>query len=239
MSNAGRFIAAYNIIDNCLRNRLDLGTGVSFSEVVRRAAAKYYIVRENENLLNDYSRLRNAIVHKSTDEFIIAEPHISVVENIERIAGLIQTPPTVLSVFGQRKVTTIEWDAPLIDAIKLISASHYSNIPVYKGSLLKGIINNKIIVDSLGAEAARGGSIDKFVRERAVKSVLDERLFKIYYRLKGKNAKIDDIAQEFYLNRKLVAVLITENGFRTQRPLSIITAYDIMEINKILGDYGI
>jgi hypothetical protein len=69
--------------------------------------------------------------------------------------------------------------------------------------------------------------------------VLDERLFKIYYRLKGKNAKIDDIAQEFYLNRKLVAVLITENGFRTQRPLSIITAYDIMEINKILGDYGI
>lgn len=238
MSNAARFIAAYNIIDNCLRNRFDLGASMSFSEVIRRAAARNYVVRENENLLNDYSRLRNAIVHKSTQEIVIAEPHLSAVENIERIAKLVCSPPSVLSVFGPRRVTTLEWNATLLEAIKLISASRYSNIPVYKGNLLKGIINNKIIVGSLGAEAARGGSIDKFISENTVSSVLDEGLFKIYYCLKGKNITIDEAAQEFFLNRKLIAILITENGLRTQRPISIITAYDIMEINKILGDYG-
>jgi predicted transcriptional regulator len=237
MTNAVRFINAYNVIDNSLRSIYNYGTGVSFTELIRRVSSKNYIVGANENLLIDYGRLRNAIIHKSVKETIIAEPHTSVVEKIEHLAELISRPPKAISVFNNRKVVTISADALLIDAIKLINKTNFSNIPVYKGYVLMGIINNKLIVKSLGAEAEKGGNIDKFLNSRTVASILDESYFKLYYDINHKDVTVDAVAQSFYSNKKLLAMLITENGSRTEKPITIITAYDIMEIENILNSY--
>lgn len=57
MTNAVRFINAYNVIDNSLRSIYNYGTGVSFTELIRRVSSKNYIVGANENLLIDYGRL--------------------------------------------------------------------------------------------------------------------------------------------------------------------------------------
>jgi CBS domain-containing protein len=237
MTNSARFILAYNKIDSCLRNVYNISSNVSFSEVIRRCAGKNYIVRSNETLLQDYARLRNAIVHKSTEEIVIAEPHLSVVENLEHIASLICTPPRVISVFGGRKVITIKSDAKLKDAIKLMRESHYSNIPVYKNTILKGILNNKIIVNKVGEQLAKKASVDAYLDNIATGDILDESYFDRYYRLCSKNTTLENIAEFFYSNRTLIAVLVTESGARTQKPLCIITTYDLTEINGILDNY--
>ena len=70
--NASRFIDAYNKIDHSLRAQYNLKRGQSFADVVRRCAELNSIVRKFEDLLIDYARLRNAIVHSSYDDMIIS-----------------------------------------------------------------------------------------------------------------------------------------------------------------------
>jgi predicted transcriptional regulator len=237
MTNSARFINAYNKIDSCLRNIYNISAAVSFSDLIRRCAEKNYIVRSNETVLQDYARLRNAIVHKSTEEIVIAEPHDSVAHNIERLATLICTPPRATSVFAGRKVITIKAGNKLKDAIVLMRQSHYSNIPVYKDNQLIGILNNKIIVHKIGGEISEGRSVDRYLASASVEDVLEESYFDTYYRVCGRNTTIDNISEYFNSNRKLIAVIITENGMRTSKPLCIITTYDITEINRILDNY--
>ena len=81
-TNATRFIDAYNKIDYALRVQNNFKRSMSFSDMIRRAVVVNHIVRKYEDDLIDFGRLRNAIIHKSNDKFIIAEPHIDVVEKI-------------------------------------------------------------------------------------------------------------------------------------------------------------
>ena len=74
LTNAQRFIQAYNNIDYTIRTRYNLNRSMGFSELIRRSVALNYIVRRYEDDLIDFGRLRNAIVHGNED-FIMAEPH--------------------------------------------------------------------------------------------------------------------------------------------------------------------
>ena len=83
--NAAEFIDSYNKIDAQLREMYGFKPAQSFTDVVRRSAEKNTVVRRYENELADYARLRNAIVHQSTDGRIIAVPCDDVVENIDHM----------------------------------------------------------------------------------------------------------------------------------------------------------
>lgn len=237
MDNATRFITAYNKIDNCLRSIYNFSASMSFADMIRRCAEKNYVVRANESLLIDFSRLRNAIIHKSTQEMIIAEPHDDVTELIEHIAKLVCTPPSAVSLFGARKVITMPADTALKDAIKIITETRFSNIPVYKGKYLKGILNNKIIVDRIGAQIAKGRSVDEYLGTETAEGALDESYFGKYFKLCSASVTIDEVAELFVQNRKLIAALITENGRRDQKPICIITTYDLTKIYNELDNY--
>ena len=83
--NSKRFIDAYNNIDYALKTRYNLNRAMGFSDLIRKSVSMNYVVRKYEDDLIDYGRLRNAIVHNNNEDFVIAEPHDSVVENIEHI----------------------------------------------------------------------------------------------------------------------------------------------------------
>ena len=96
LTNAQRFVNAYNAIDQTLRARHNIRRSLSFSDMIRRTVAVDYIVRKYEDVLIDYGRLRNAIIHKSNDKFLIAEPHEEVVAEFEKIAD----NKAILSIFS-------------------------------------------------------------------------------------------------------------------------------------------
>ena len=82
-SNAKRFINAYNQIDYALRVQHNFKRSMGFSDMIRRAGAINHIVRKYEDDLITFGRLRNAIIHGSNDELLIAEPHEDIVLKIE------------------------------------------------------------------------------------------------------------------------------------------------------------
>lgn len=149
-TNAQRFIQAYNTIDQTLRYLYNYKRSMSFSDIVRRSVPVNYLVRKYEDKLVDYGRLRNAIIHKSNDEFIIAEPHGDVVLDIENIAKLISTPPKVLEVVEPRKVVCATAETNIADVISLMTKTKYSNIPIYKNDELIGVASGRYIVEGIG-----------------------------------------------------------------------------------------
>lgn len=236
-SNARRFIDAYNKVDNALRSIYGINDHTGFSDMIRRLASKNYLVKLYEEELVSYARLRNAIVHKSTTEEIIAEPHDEVVENIEKIARLVCIPPTALEVVGKREVICLSTGDTIYHAIFIMNKYGYSNIPVMERNKIVGVLNNKSIISAIGRVVARGLDVTNLIKTEVVERIITEETFNKYYLVMDKKTSLPECINQFSINRKLLAIFITENGSRNERPISIITGADVMQMNEVLDNY--
>ena len=237
ISNATEFIASYNKIDSQLRDLYGFKPSQPFTDVVRRSAEKNAVVRKYENELADYARLRNAIVHQSTDGRIIAVPCDDVVENIRLIERLLCSPPTVGETLEDKRIVSIEADLALKQAVMLMARTGYSNIPVYRGKRMIGIINNRRVLRELGDVLAQGRSADAWLSETPVADILAESDLFVYYKYIGKKDSVQEIVDAFEENRKLLAVCVSENGRAGERIVNFVTSADLPRINKLLEDY--
>lgn len=236
-NNAKLFIDAYNQIDYALRAQHNFKRSMSFSDMIRRAVGENQIVRKYEDILIDYGRLRNAIIHNGNDEYIIAEPHDDVVKNITKIAKLISTPPKALDTVCTKDVLSVNFDVSIKKVIELITDSRYSNLPVYKNGRLIGVANGQKILDALGNILLENKSVDEFIEKTSIESIMPEQANSMFYEIASATSTIEEILDMFQNNRKLLVVIITKTGTLNEAPLGIITATDVMEMNNILDNY--
>lgn len=236
-SNAERFITAYNQIDYNLRAIYDFKRSMSFSDVIRRAVLLNSVVRKYEEDLIDFGRLRNAIVHTGNNKFVIAEPHDDIVEKIEKLSAIIAEPPRAIDRVGNKDVIVIEQDMKIGEAMEIISRTGYSNLPVYNGNKLIGVLNARKLMGVLGTKVSDGVNLQDYIDTTAVIEVISEMGDDYYYILADDKLTIDAAMNYFENNRKLLIIIITKEGRDTSRPLCIITQADIIDMKKILDVY--
>lgn len=236
-SNAERFLTAYNNIDYGLRTIYGFKRSMSFSDVVRRCVVLNSVVRKYEDDLIDYGRLRNAIIHNGNHKYIIAEPHVEIVEKIERLAELITEPPLAINVVGNKEVIVIGNDTKICEAMELIYRTGYGNLPAYKNEKLIGILNARKLVNVLGSKVGEGVNLDAYIKETTVEEILPLMGEDYYYMLADTKLSIDSAMNYFESNRKLLIILITKDGKDSGKPLQIISSADIIDMKKILDVY--
>ena len=236
-TNANRFLKSYNAIDYSLRSQYDFKRSMAFTDVVRRAVLLNSVVRKYEDDLIDFSRLRNAIVHSGIEEIVIAEPHIEIVEKIEKIEKLITTPPIVYDTVCRKDVLVVDHNETIKTTIRKISESGYSNIPVYDGDEMIGIANGQKILDILGKAIIKGENIESFVENITIGEIIREYGFDNYYVIVPKSITLEEVLNLFHSNRKLLVILITDKGTNFEQPLGVVTVSDIIDINNILDSY--
>lgn len=237
LSNSRRFISSYNNIDYTIRTRYNLNRSMGFSELIRRSVALNYIVRKYEDDLIDFGRLRNAIIHGNED-YVMAEPHIDVVEQIEKIERLLTAPPKALDTVCRRDVLSISADKSMKDVILLIASSSYSNIPVYnENNEIIGIANGQKILDSFGKYLLAGGKCETFLNNVKIEDMLSKIENSNYYAFANKDLTVEEALEFFHNNSRLLAILVTKNGGAKERPLGIITGSDVIKMNNILENY--
>ncbi len=237
VSNAKRFLTAFNSIEYSLKTRYGFNRAMGFSELIRKTVVLNYTVRKYEDELVDYGRLRNAIIHNNNEDFVIAEPHESVVENIEHIEKLINKPPLVLDSVARQDVLTINASATMKEVVILMTKSKYSNIPVYDNDKLIGIANGQKILDSFGQFMLSGGKADVFLSSVKIEDMLSSLENNDYYFVAPSSLTIEEALKAFHDNAKLLAILITKHGKATEMPLGIMTGKDVIEANAILESY--
>lgn len=235
-SNADRFISAYNSIDYSLRTIYGFKRSISYADLIRKTVPMNSVVRKYEDELIDYGRLRNSIVHKTNPNYVIAEPHDEVVDEFEKIAKLIATPPTAYNKISEKEVIICDSNVSLKEILQIMSNTGFYNIPVYMGDTLQGVAVGYKILQSLGNVLVNGGDATSYLNNTKVLDVVtkdDES----YYRVADKNLTIEKALNYFYMNRKLALILITEKGTYMERPIGIITTADILDMNAILENY--
>ena len=237
-SLATRFINAYNIIDQELRIQHNFRRSMSFSDMIRKAVVVNFIVRKYEDKLIDYGRLRNAIIHKSNDEYIIAEPHEDVVIEMEKIAQLISAPPRVWDTVCTKDVVTVNYNVNLSQIVEIIYSSSFSNLPVYKNGGLIGVANGQKILNLIGRAIKEKQDINLFLNSTTIESVIEEFNKSKYFEVVPMDITIDEALDLFYKNRKLLIIILTKNGSMQEVPLGILTPSDVMQMNAVLENYA-
>lgn len=235
-TNSQRFIDAYNNIDYALKTRYNLNRAMGFSDLIRKSVVNNYVVRKYEDDLIDFGRLRNAIVHNSNENYVIAEPHDEVVAKIEHIEKLLTKPPKVLDTVAQRDVLVSDAGKSMREIITLMASSNYSNIPIYKKNQLLGIANGQKILDSFGQYILAGGKADTFLDHVQIEDMLSS-LNSIYYVVKNANCTIEEAIDEFNKNHKLLAILFTPNGDSSELPVGIMTGKNFVDAQNVLEHY--
>lgn len=235
--NAKRFISCYNQIDQALRNQGDMSKSISYTEAIRKASRTNAFVKKYEDVLIDYGRLRNSIVHSYNEDIIIAEPHLEVVEEYERLAKAICSPPLAVDTVCNREIRTVAHDTLLCDVIENIYKSGNSNWPVYKDGMLIGVANSRRIIKEIGKKIYEKKDINEFISttkiEDAVKNFGEDN----YYTIANKEITLDKILNLFAENRKLSLIVITETGSLLEQPIGVVAIADIMDVNKLLDNY--
>lgn len=229
--NSKRFLSAYNKIDKMLRAIYNYKPSMTFTDIVRRSGTVSALIRKYEDDLLDCGRLRNAIIHKSDGEIVIAEPHDTVVKQLEYIAKMLSTPPQAATV--SHKASTMEYNAKLFDTIKLMASHNYSNIPVMKNGRIIGVVNNKLIVEAIAKHAET--DINEYLKNANLEDVLSD--YNLHYIILKNDITIDTALQCFFDNRKLQIILLTDNGMDTGRLVGVVTTGNILDINKIMDNY--
>lgn len=236
-TNADRFVNAYNIIDHALRTQYNFRTNITFTDLIRRCSSLNTVIRVYEDDIIDFARLRNAIIHNRTDR-LIAEPHMEVVELLEKVARLISTPPLAIESIKSGEVDIASADISVKELIIETSRVHHSSLPIYKGNTLVGVIRWRKFVEVLGAHVISSGkSIDEFIEKTTVEQYLKTYPSNNHYMVASNKITIEQVLSLFNHNRKLACIIITKDGSISCKPIGIITGGDVMDLMKVLEAY--
>jgi predicted transcriptional regulator len=221
-----RFLDAFVAVERHLRKMLNADKHMSFYEMVQRAAKRDKTVRRLQNRLKDLGELRNFLVHEYRSDQPVAIPSESSVTLIEEIRDELTKPARLADLF-RRPVVTCAPSDPIGAAARKMHDGSYSQLPVYSGNDLVGLLTSETVARWLGDRLADGQGI---LEEETVEEVMRHGDGSHSFSVMDRHATVDDALTEFddclHKGKILDAVILTQNGRRNERPLGIVTAAD-------------
>lgn len=233
MQNSDRFLAAFNRIEARLKEEGDTSKYEGFSKALYKALKNSPMVAHYKDDLEKFSELRNIIIHERVrPNYVIAEPHIDIVERIEEIATMFESPVRVIPQFS-REVKKVKLYDNIAVPLRLIR-NGFSQFPVYDSGRFLGLLSDKCIAkwiahfinediysiyevtveDILKYDGTEGKNVRFINKEATIFSALS-----IFSELRNKNIQVE-------------AVLITKNGHPDEALLGIITPRDIVDFSE-------
>ncbi len=236
MKKSERYLEAFGKIEKILRSIVRAKGHLPFKTLVKEAEKSNPVVKAFSIDLYEFGSLRNAIVHERTDGHVIAEPNNLAVEKIELIAKKLAKPRLVIPTF-RANVQGIAGNSSLAEALSVMREHSFSQLPVYKEGKVVSLLTGDTISRWL---AAYGGEPAPSMLQTSVIRVCKHAETKDTMCFIPARASIFQAIEMFkrYEEKgtRLEAILITRNGKADQRPLGIITAWDLhnaySELNK-------
>lgn len=230
--NSDRFLTAFNRIDHRLRDIVGIKDFTPFYRLIDQAKKKDVLVKKYEDDLRSYADLRNAIVHHRTSlNYVIAEPHTDVVERIEYIDATLAKPTLVGQMFRKRVLVFQESDS-LKHVLKVIRQRKYTQFPVYFNKQFQGLITTVGITNWLASKVG-GDYLPKGIP--TLHDILMHEKNKVNYKFVSRYITIYEAEEIFKQGvergRRFEALLITEHGKPHQKLIGIITPLDIVKID--------
>lgn len=234
MDNAQRFLSAFVKIEKQLKVMSNTVGYVKFYHMLDEAGRKNGIIKTYSVDLQEYADLRNAIVHQRTDGGeVIAQPNIEVVEKIEMIANLICTPP-LLEKYFLKTVKIFYQEDSLLDIMEYLDQNEHSKVPIYNASGFHCLLSSDAIL-KWAIPYLTKGTFDIKESAMEVTNRFNNKENCLFLD-RGQNVqKVMDIFEaSLRKGDNLAAILISEHGIKSEKPIGIITHEDLPKIVELL-----
>jgi CBS domain-containing protein len=225
-----QFVRKFNELENILRRKAGLNKHRSFSKLVDAVANIDQTVRRRKNILKSFGRLRNAIVHDPEyPERILADPRPEILNEFDRVIAAIAAPQKLIPRF-QKEIRVFTVDESLAECLMFMEENDFSQVVVLDGGKY-GLLSSEGIVGWL--RSARDiGLAD--LESASIKDALkfeDKEACRYLSREDPVDAAIGAF-EEAIANGipRLQAILVTETGRPEERPLGIVTPWDLLDL---------
>lgn len=224
MLNSERFLNAYASIEKSLNEINNSKRYVPFSQLLSLTAKQNKLVERHYADLKEYNELRNAIVHNRDDEMeIIAEPSNRTVTNIEHIAEVLQSGKYALN-YASKPVYIIDEKETIQEAFNQMKKANLTKIPVYRNQEFLTLITME--------EIAYWGLNHVFQNQCLMEVIADHKQDRVIF-INDKST-INDVITLFEKSinnkEKTPFIIITKTGDKKEKPLGIISSYDLISI---------
>lgn len=237
MSRAERFIAAFNDIEDEFRSVLDPEKHVKFLEMARAYADHHHLPSVQRDELEIFATLRNAISHgRWHDGQPIAEPNETTVRDIEALRDQITSPPKAIRSLPEGPVCTASPDDPVNTVLKHVVDSDYSQIPIYDDLRYEGMLTTNAVARWLAYRLEHGRALpgaEPVGRVLAFAEAHEHALF-VSPTITAAEA-IDQLTHGGEDQTPVAALIITEDGQQSGKPIGIITSSDLPALSAALG----
>ncbi|WP_226670861.1 CBS domain-containing protein [Metabacillus litoralis] len=228
-----RFEVAFNNIHHVLKQLNPHEYQDAFMKLLSISSRKHHFIQSFYGDLKQFAKLRNALVHEKlqTDTYI-ATPNEEIVLQIEKIARQLSAPPKVMKI-ATKTVVTLQSTHSIEYVIKTMATSSYNQFPIYQDHQFSFLLTEGALTNWLARHIKDGQiNLTKSTADE-LKGYEDEH--NVSFVSKNMNIlELEDLFEQFFQQkRKLEAVIVTENGSSNERPLGIITPWDLIEIDLL------
>ena len=239
ISNAQKFLAIYNEIDDFMRQDLNEEHYISHSDLIYKMIKKgNYVFDYYYQELKSFSRLRNAIVHNPDKRTAdpIAEPHDEALRQYQELLNKVLRPELALDQLAipTEKLYTITPNTNVLKAMKIMNEKAFNYLPVLERRKFRGVFSDSAIFNYILEN--QGALIDQTLQIRDLGKVIHiENCINEAFIFAEKEITviaIEDIFRKGFKNNKRVAVVfITEDGSQEGEMLGLVTAWEVAGYN--------
>ena len=229
MTRAEEFIQLFNRLSDHLMRVTGRNHDYSFSALVDRAAERNLAVRAEAQQLKDYGDLRNAIVHhRAFPPEIIAEPSAKALADFDSLVERVLSPRLLIPAFSAQ-VRPFSTGQKLLDALRYMGENDFSQIIVRESGKLR-----LLTVEGIAHWVER--QTDDPIIDVSDATVNEALRFEGSggFRIMKRSDTVYEARETFTgaLERKqprIFALIVTENGKATEKPLGIVTPWDLLD----------
>ncbi len=241
--NNDHYFKEFKKLETRLRKIAGLGDTTPFSEILRQAASKFFLIKEKESIIIQLQHLRNIIAHADGIKYITTVSNLAF-EELEKIICLLENPPTVKEIF-RTDVYKVNVDEIAENVILTMQEKTYTHVPVYKNGKFWGVFSESTLLEWLVENI-----VENIKEENAqfyklqIKDIKREYLHSSFNKTEfiEANESIFEVQKKFdeaiKKRERLGALLITETGKRDELPIGIITAWDLPRIDEYIKKYS-
>lgn len=229
VKRAQEFEAAFNRIDAHLRHETGMrDKGRSVGSVIHQYQRAKPAMAQRLDMLRDYADLRNALVHERTNASeYIAYPSEETLLGILKLEQQLTAPARVEQEFIDGPVQTVSPETTIAELLDLIQQRQFTRFPVYNArNTFLGLITSNAFAKWV---ASRPGSNADVLRwsDHTVSELLEFDQNRKAVMFVPRTELVLEVRQLFWEHSELQAIIITRSGEQNQKPLGIITPWDI------------
>ncbi len=236
-----QLIDLYNEVDAFMRRQYGRDKFADHTFLIQELAAKHRVIARHQQEMRAIAQLRNSLVHNpfAHIEGPISQPNPEVIKRYRSIRDKLLNPLDALSIaIPAKNIHSAALTTNIIELLRTMNEHIYTHVPIIDDGKLIGIFSENTLLSYLADTGEAIITKDMTVADFADFVPLKAHFSEAFVFL-PKIASLSQIYEVFnkaiHKHERVGMIFITQNGNEDEKPLGIITAWDLASPEFELG----